>query len=254
MSIGERLSQLFSGNSQVQNPAGTQPQPAAQQPTQAQPGNFPEQATPAMASDSGNPNVPAGTNAPAAGLDQFTELWKAPEQSPETPANPGAFNVNPQQLMEAARKIDFSKAITPDQLSAINQGGAAAQQAFAQALNTVAQTVYAQSTHATTKLIESAIARSQESIRAELPQHIKRQTVSDTLRSDNPAFSHPAAAPILGALQQQLTVKYPTATSAEISKLAQDYLTSFAGVLQPKQQTNQQPQTSSGTDWDAYLQ
>ncbi len=252
MSIGERISQLFGSTPAA--PASAQPQPAVQQ-TQPQPGNFPDAATPAMATDPNNPIAPAVQPAKPEGLDQFNDLWKPPVESPDTTQQAGMFNVDPQKLMSAAKQIDFSKAITADQLGAISRGGQDAVTAFAQALNTVAQTVYAQSAHASTKIVEQAIKQSQESMRAELPSHIKRQTVSDNLRAENPAFSHPAAAPILGALQQQLTVKFPSATSSEISRMAQDYLTSFAGALNPKQQQSaaQQPQTDAGMDWDKYL-
>ncbi len=250
MSIGSTIANLFGGA-----PAA---QPAQQQLNQnqmPQPGNLPEQQTPAMQSAPGNPNVPANGNpAPATtpeGLDKFNDLWK-PVESPAGQQPDQMFNVDPKQLMDAAKKIDFTKVIQPNQLQAISQGGDAAVNAFAQALNTVAQTVYAQSAHATAKIVEQAVAKSQETMRSEIPQHIKRQTVNESLRTDNPALSHPAAAPIMGALEQQLTTKFPNATAMEIKSMASDYLNSFAGAFQkPAQQT--QSTQSSGTDWDKWI-
>lgn len=250
MSIGSMMANLFGGG---------QPQPQQQQ--MPQPGNLPEAPTPGMQSAPGNTNAPATTpagnpgsqtnpNEPA-GLDKFNDLWK-PAESPAGEQPNGLFNVDPKQLMEAARKIDFTKVIQPTQLQAIAQGGEQAVTAFAQALNTVAQTVYAQNAHATAKIVEQAVNRSQETMRNELPQHIKRQTVSESLRTENPALSHPAAAPILGALEQQLTTKFPNATASEIKSMATDYLTSFAGTFQkPAQQSSQS--TPSGTDWDSWI-
>ena len=250
MSIGSMMANLFGGG---------QPQPQQQQ--MPQPGNLPEAPTPGMQSAPGNTNAPAATptgnpgsqtnpNEPA-GLDKFNDLWK-PAESPAGEQPNGLFNVDPKQLMEAARKIDFTKVIQPTQLQAIAQGGEGAVNAFAQALNTVAQTVYAQNAHATAKIVEQAVSRSQETMRNELPQHIKRQTVSESLRTENPALSHPAAAPILGALEQQLTTKFPNATASEIKSMATDYLTSFAGTFQkPAQQSSQS--TPSGTDWDSWI-
>lgn len=251
MSIGSMMANLFGGASSQQ--------PVQQMP---QPGNLPPEQTQQMQSAPGNPNTPAGspqgntqaqqTNIQPEGLDKFNDLWK-PSESPAGGQNDQLFNVDPKQLMEAAKKIDFTKVIQPTQLQAIAQGGEQAVNAFAQALNTVAQTVYAQNAHATTKIVEQAVARSQETMRNELPQHIKRQTVSESLRTENPALSHPAAAPILGALEQQLTTKFPNATALEIKSMATDYLTSFAGTFQkPAQQTTQSSQ-QSGTDWDSWI-
>ena len=253
MSVGQIFSNLFGGApSQAAQPAPNQ---------MPQPGNLPAAQTTAMQSAPNNTNVPADQATqsqagaqPAAkpeGLDQFNDLWK-PVESPAGEQNNSAFNVDPKQLMAAAQKIDFTKVIQPAQLQAIAQGGEAAVNAFASALNTVAQTVYAQNAHATSKIVEQAINRSQESMRAELPQHIKRQNVSETLRADNPALSHPAAAPILGALEQQMTMKFPNASSAEISRMATDYLSSFAGAMQ-KPQSQAQQQTSKEFDWDNYV-
>lgn len=252
MSIGSVMANLF-GGTPAQAPAQNQ---------MPQPGNLPAQQTQAMQAAPTNPNTPASSdpqagqgNQPAGaapeGLDKFNDLWK-PVESPAGDANNNGFNVDPKQLMQAAQKIDFTKVIQPAQLQAIAQGGDAAVQAFAGALNQVAQTVYAQSAHATSKIVEQAISRSQETMRNEMPQQIKRLNVSETLRADNPALSHPAAAPILGALEQQITQKYPNASSAEISRMATDYLSSFAGALQKPQVPDQQ-QNSKETDWSQYL-
>ena len=251
MSIGSMMSSLFGGANPQQN----------QMP---QPGNLPAQPTPGMQSDPGNVNTPAQTQQPQQeqggpatapeGLDKFNDLWK-PVESPAGGDNTGTFNVDPKQLMEAARKIDFTKVIQPAQLQAIAAGGEGAMQAFAQTLNTVAQTVYAQNAHATSKIVEQAVDRAKEAMRTEMPQHIKRLNVSESLRADNPALSHPAAAPILGALEQQITMKFPNASSAEISRMATEYLVGFSNAMQkPASQNSQsQQQNSKETDWSAYL-
>ena len=254
MSIGSLMSNLFGGT----------PAQAPVQNQMPQPGNLPAQQTQAMQAAPTNPNTPASsdpqagqqtaqTGAAPEGLDKFNDLWK-PVESPAGDANNTAFNVDPKQLMAAAQKIDFTKVIQPAQLQAIAQGGDAAVQAFAGALNQVAQTVYAQSAHATSKIVEQAINRSQDAMRNEMPQQIKRLNVSESLRADNPALSHPAAAPILGALEQQITQKFPNASSAEISRMATEYLSSFAGAMQKPQAQNQtQQQNSKETDWNSYL-
>jgi len=245
MSIGQAIASLFSGA----------PAPAPQAQAAPQPGNLPPQPAQAMQSDPNNINAPAQAtaNQEATGFDKFNDIWK-PVESPAGDPNASLFNVDPKQLMAAAQKIDFSSAISPTQLQAISQGGEGAVKAFAQAMNSISQTVYAQNAMTTTKIVEQATKQAREAMLKELPQHIKLQAVNDNLRTENPALNHPAAAPILGALQQQLTVKYPNASATEISSMAKQYLEGFAGTFAKQPDQNNQTQAKPGeTDWSAYL-
>lgn len=198
-----------------------------------------------------------GTEAP---LDAFKDLWQTPVKSGENNDQTMFGEVDPAKIFEAAKKANFSSVVTQEQLSAIEQGGEAAKKAFAQSLNAVAQAVFAQNTLASTKLIETAIAKATARMEASLPAHIKQHSVQDSLLADNPSLSHPAAAPIINALQSQLAVKYPNASTAELKKMAQDYLTLFTNVASPAKgdgtQTKQgQNNQSSGNDvdWLAYV-
>lgn len=227
-----------------------------QSPNQGQPGQIPVPATPVTAATPGT--APNGTipTAPAADpqtpLDKFNDLWKN-----DPNAKPGGsgdmFNVDPQKLMEAAGKVDFAKVITPEQVAAIQAGGEAGTTAFIQAINAVSQATFAQSALASTKIVEQAINRTKDQFSADLPGMLKRQNLNDSLRDSNPAFSHPAAQPILNALQSQLTQKYPNATVQELQGMAKEYLSSFSD------QVNQKPvpvtTTPNGeTDWTKFFE
>jgi hypothetical protein len=169
-------------------------------------------------------------------LDSFKDLWQ-PVQTTGVdgtlPANMFA-GADPAKMLEAARKVDFSKSIPPEILSKITAGGPDAAAAFAQALNDVSQRAYAQSSFASTKIVEAALQKFQEGMESRLPGQIKKHQVSDSLRASNPALQHPAAAPIMEAMQAQLTVKYPNATVAEIQDMASQYLTAFNSAANPK--------------------
>lgn len=246
MSIGQTIANLFGG--------GQPSAPAPQLQTPApQPGNLPAQPAPAMQSDPNNINAPAQTtaNQELTGFDKFNDIWK-PVESPAGDPNQSLFNVDPKQLMEAAQKVDFSKAINPAHLQAISAGGDDAMKALSQVMNSVSQTVYAQNAMTTAKIVEQAVKQTRDSIMKDLPQHIKLQAVNDNLRTENPQLNHPAAAPILGALQQQLTVKYPNASANEIAGMAKQYLEGFASTFaKPVAQTD--TKQSGDTDWTAYL-
>lgn len=192
------------------------------------PGNFNPDATQAAA---GNPTVPAGSPpAPAASpMDQFNELWQPPTIDPAT--NQPLINIDPKALADAARKTDFAKIIQPELMGRVQAGGEDGAAAMMQMLNQVAQGVYAQSAFANSKMVEQAVAKAREQFNADIPAHVKKLQVSDTLRQENPVFNHPASSPILGAVESQLTVKYPNASASEITTMAKQYLEGFANAV-----------------------
>jgi hypothetical protein len=249
--------------SMFSNLIGGAPAPVAPQPQQTQqttPGNIPPNAAATGAANQntapngvapGNENSnPAPTATP---FDQFADLWKTPESSGDAKPTGVFGDVDPKKFMEAAGKIDFAKVVTPDQLQQISAGGESAMAAFAQALNAVAQTTYA-----STKIVEQAMARAKDSFLAELPQHIKQQTVKENLRANNPVFSNPAVQPIISALEAQLTVKYPNATAGEITSMAQNYVEALGTSFAPKQTDPKsqggKPGAREETDWSSFLQ
>lgn len=250
------FSSIFGSN----NPAAAAP---AAQAGAGQPGNIPPNPSQVPATSGAtapNGTVPAGTPAPAAAenaspLDQFKDIWQPAENATEPQP---LINVDPKSLAEAAKKTDFAKMITPEQLQAIGQGGEAATAAFVQAMNQVAQGVYAQSAFATTKIVEQAVSKAREQFQAEIPAHVKKLNVSESLRNENPAFSHPAASPILGAIEAQLTQKHPNASAAELSNMAKQYLEQFANVVTAPQKAAEadaaNKKASAGeTDWSNFL-
>lgn len=229
----------------------------------SQPGSIPASAPNSGATSTGaapNGTLPAAGGdlaAPAATpLDAFKDIWNTEPADPANPKPDGSVfgNVDPKKFMEAAGKIDFSKAVTPEQLQAIAAGGEGAVAAFAAALNKTAQGVYAQSAYATTKIVEQALAKSKDSFLTELPQHIKRQQVSSNLHEANPIFSNPAVKPIISALEAQMTVKYPQATATEITTMAQNYVAALGTSFTPAPVPKPGEKKDEGTDWSKFLE
>ena len=240
--------------------------PAAPAPTNqpTPPGNIPANAAstgttpPGTAANGVIP--PVGETKPEpAPLDAFSDLWKTAPIDPNAPAPDTVFgNVDPKKFMEAAGKVDFSKAIKPEMLAAIQAGGEDGVKAFAAAMNSVAQNVYAQASFASTKITEQALAKARESFESNIPNLIKQQTAAEALRNENPVFSHPAAAPILGAIQSQLAVKFPQASATELTAMAKTYLENFAtGISAPATAAAakkvQEAKGANETDWSTFL-
>jgi hypothetical protein len=251
MSITNSIMAMFGGSAApVAAAPNSQPTPPGNIPAgAAATGNTPTGAAP-------NGTIPPG--APAADpnatpLDAFSELWKN-DPNAAAPGNTSVFGeVDPKKFMEAAGKVDFSKAIRPETLTAIQAGGEEGMKAFAAAMNSVAQNVYAQASFASTKITEQAMAKAREAFIAEIPQHIRSSTASESLRAENPIFSHPAAAPILGAVQNQLAVKFPQATAAELTAMAKTYLEQFATGISPPKVPAADPRKANETDWSNFL-
>jgi len=239
------FSQIFGSGTPAPAPT-TAPAPAAPAQEQAAPGNIP--AAPAVAATPENPSAPEP-------LAEFKDLW-APTENPAVP-NASLFSgIDPNKIMEAAKGTDFTKLITQESLQAIGQGGDAAMAAFSQSLNQVAQGVYAQSAMATTKIVEAALAKQRESLVSELPGLYKKHAVSDALRSDNPVFNNPAVQPIIAALEAQLSLKYPQATTS-VRTQAQKYVEALGGALNPTTANQPNPATTQAKanepDWSTFL-
>ena len=199
-----------------------------------------------------------GTQTPAASpLDVFKDVWQTPTNA-QTDTNGTVFaGVDPQKLMESASKVDFSKAVTQEQLTAMAAGGEGAMKAFAESLNKVAQTVYAQSAFATTKIVDQALAKAQEGYDSRLPTMIKKFSVNENLQDQNPLLSNPALTPLVSALSEQLVRKNPNATSAEIQQQVNDYFaalgTSFAPKPPETPATRAAAKAAKSEDWSAFL-
>lgn len=241
------------GNGQAQ-PAQSQVPPGAQPGT---PGNIPANAPPMIAGGSGDGQIPGGQaipqSPPESPFAQFDKLWEPVKPAEgQVTDSPIVFNIDPAKVQQSARNIDFTKTVTPALLEKINAGGEGAMQAMMQAMNEMGQTIFAQSMMAGTKVLENGLEAGHQRMSRTLPDTIKKQAVNSALRENNPLFSNPATAPMLGMLERQLTAQFPTATVAEIQEHARNYLVQFANEaskLDPSKQKATQFAAGREEDW-----
>ena len=252
------MDKLFGSPSNNQNQQPQQTQAQTQQQSTG-PGNIPANGG---VSDPSNPTLPAGTvdtskaNDPSANpLDAFKDIWKPAEPNKDAAPTNSFANIDPAKIMEAAGKVNFTQSITPELMQKINAGGEGAMQAMLEAMNKVGQASFAQAMQASIAINNRSLAEARQQFSSELPGMFKRQALSDSLRTENPAFSHPAAQPILEALQTQLTQKYPNATSGELAQMARDYLANFNAAANPTKESSaqQQSQQSTEPDWEKFM-
>ena len=233
------LDMLFGGQA-------AQPQPAQQAQQPAQQPAAQQQTTGTAGTDPNNPTVPAGaqqaTQQPAETnpLDTLKDLWttQQPDATQQQPAS--VLDLDPKQLMASAQKMDFSKVIKPEQLQAIAAGGEGAMQAFGQVLNTVTQASDAQSTLSASKLIKEALKEHGQGLDTRISETMRRNLATEGMINDRPELRHPAAQPVISAIQSQLAAKFPQATSAELRKLSEDYFTGLGSIFAPKKDQQQE--------------
>lgn len=215
--------------------------------------------TPPQASAQTAPNgmVPAGGDKPDPNKspeDKFAKLWETPATDPNAPKSDDSQNqLTPEKMLEAAGKVDFKRVLDQDSLRKISAGGDEAIAALADLLNKTAQTVYGQSTVVAQKLIESQVSKAREEFTAQLPSLVKKQTMQESLLTENPAFKKPSVAPVVTAIQNQLAAKYPNATAAELNAMAKEYLKAAAEDFNPT--PKKEPTAAErGTDWDKWVE
>jgi hypothetical protein len=215
--------------------------------------NIPPPADPAAP---GQGVVPASATVPAPApavpdspLSPYKDLWEPVPVDPNSPTPPAPTELTAEAVQTAVAKANFSQAITPEQLTAIGQGGEAAQTAFSEALNAVAQQVMVQSTMVNNKLTEKAVATALEAQSAEIPQLLRKQASTAHLNDTSELFSNPAIQPVVQATQTQLLQKFPNATPAEITQMTQDYIKAMGEQFAPKP-----PSDPNEQNWDTFLQ
>jgi hypothetical protein len=248
------MDRLFGNNNPAPStPSATSPANPAELNTSGNPALGTNPTVPATVDANGNPVTPTTPATPATPLDAFAKLWEDAPNPTGDNANAGLFNVDPEKLKAAAASVDFTKSLTPELMQQIAGGGENAMKAVMEAMNKTAQATYAQSAMATTKIVEKAVEKANADFMAKIPSMLKSQNLSNSLLEENPALSHPAAAPLIDAVQKQLTTKYPNATSSELNKMAKEYLSEFANVavVKPAPET---PKPAKGeVDWSQFL-
>jgi|SRR6201985_2407172 len=251
--LGNVMQTLF-GAPVAPPPAPIQVQmvPAPNNPTGvAQPG------MPLPSSDPNNPTVPVGTADPAtAPLDAFASLWETPKVDPNAPpVDPNNYfaTLNPQSVMESAKKVNFAnQPVSPELMAEIAKGGEAAVNAMKQLINTSSQQVYGQSALATASIVQKALDAQREQFQKQLPGILKGQLVADSLATENPIFTNPALAPMVDMARQQVLQKFPQATQAEVKQQIVGFFNAMQSALAPKAAVTAQ-QTAENVDWDAWV-
>lgn len=249
MSAMEKIFGMF--RQQANNPAPAAPAPGVSNNLQGAPTQQTQQ-TQGTASNGVVPQGAANPPAPPSPMDQFKDLWQPPENKEDDSAS---FNPDPQKIMEAASKVDFTKILNKEALAKVQAGGDEAVQAMASLLNQTAQAVYGQSTVAASKIVEQALSQAEQKFASKVPTLVNTKAAQAKLLASNKALANPAVAPIVSMIQEQLALKYPNATSDELADMAGEMMKGAANVFAPAPATPPSDKSKKADDdWSDFLQ
>lgn len=244
---------IFGRATPTQAPTPPAQPPVGNNPAQNPP--VPQGATPLNTDPNGV--IPQGAEKPAdppSPLAKYEKLWETPAPSKDD-SQQQPTGLTPQQMMEAASKVDFSRVVDQESLQKIVAGGEDAAKALVGLLNKTAQTVYGQSTVVASKLIEQQLAEAEQRFASKVPDYVRRSAARDSLVSENPAFKNPAVSGIVEMVQRQFAQKFPNASASELKAMAQEYMSSAAQAFGPQQQSGDTSKKKSpdDIDWDNWL-
>lgn len=202
-------------------------------------------------------NVPADPTAQVSPLDSFSKLWEPKPVDKDAPPafDPGnIFQLNQESMAQALSTVNFASGISEEQVAAITAGGPDAIKALGEMLNNTARQTMSAATQASAKMIEKAMTSATGAMDTKISNTVRQNQIASHLQETNPALNHPAAAPMVAALQAQLASQFPKSSPAEITQKVQEYMGAFAAVASGKPEAEAEAaKAAAGTDWESYF-
>lgn len=207
-----------------------------------------------MIPDSSNSpqQVPTPENpAPESPVAKFDDLWTMEPTQPNQAPN---FKLDPQHLSKVSSQMDFSRAVSQEDLSRIAQGGEEAVGALINVLNTVGRSIFSMNAQFTSHMTEQGYNTAQQAIDAGLPNLVKKQFSQNELFQTNPKLKEPALQPLVMAIQSQVAQKHPNATPSEVNAMVNQYFTEIVGKsFAPEQDRQQQTAQNQSFDFSSFI-
>lgn len=244
--IGQAMQVLFGNKSGATSgpPANPNQQPQNQRENQQQNagggnrqvGKLPDGSNSALESANVNQNNDGGeSKEPVNPMDKFKDIWQPATDADGKPKASSKKSVmpkiDPAKIMEFASKQDFKKFVKPETLAAISKGGDEGMAAFAQAMQDIGSSTFASATTASAHMMQAALERQAADFEERSEERFKKFSLKENLGNKNPVLKHPAAQPIVEALQSVLSNKFPQASAQELQSTAEEFLTTFASSI-----------------------
>jgi len=212
-------------------------------------------------SDGSTGAIPAAGTGDKSPLEAYKDLFQTdPNAKAPVSATPN-LNVDPAKLLEASKQLDFVKGIDPEILRKATSGDI---EALSAAINAAGQQGFAHNTNVMTSVVQRALEVQAAKFKEEIiPELLRNHEARSGLRNENPVYSDPAVAPVLGMIESSLTAKFPTATPQQLKQHAQTYVDGLLQTLagssgydltkKPVQTPGSTQESAKETDWMAYM-
>jgi len=189
----------------------------------------------------------AGTNQePVNPLDAYAKLFDNATKADDAPPS---FTLDPKVLNDVSGSLDFTKAVSPELLSAAQSGD---NKALLQIINQVGQQSYKAALHHSTSLTDRFVsARSQHDLKG-IGSQVKRNLTEQAL-SSTPNYNHPVVKAQLNSIANAMQVQNPDATPEQIANAAQQYIKDLADALNPAANKKDGEGAADEMDWSKYL-
>ena len=195
------------------------------------------------------PAPAAPAPAPASPLAAYADLWNTESPKPgETPPASVYASLTPETVRAVAAKLPMSAGASPEQLAAIQAGGAGGVQAFNEVLQAATREAFVAATLANAQVSQRALDQQQSSLLSMIPQRVTQTQTQAEIFSRAPHLSNPAAAPVVEMLLSQVAQKFPNASPAEQAKHVETLLSAFGP---PAAAPAAAPAPSASPNWEA---
>jgi hypothetical protein len=157
-----------------------------------------------------------------------------------------------QEFQRAVGGLNFMDGVaTPEVMEKIQAGGPEAVQATVAMMNKMAQGVFQAATQAAVKINETTLAKASPHIDSKIANILRESKVESAIRDASPVLAHPSSKFMVESLKTSFQAKYPTATPAEITQLAKQYITDIIAVGTPKPDNKTDVMA---TDWAKFME
>lgn len=194
-------------------------------------------------------------------MSNFETLWDDPvvdEKNPPKEFEGYLPNIDQTKFAENVGKMDFSKAIKPETMASILEGGEKAAAAYPDLINSIGRQAFTMAFNASTKMTNAAATNIEKRFMDDLiPNSIQNRIVDDTLTQDNALASNPKFAPIYKGVKAQFQKKFPKASPQQISQAVAKYMQDYHTELSPKKveddNTKKLQKGSGDADWESWI-
>lgn len=189
-------------------------------------------------------------------LEGLAGVWKTATTADGKPIAPQAdplaqplFNFKNDDVIAAAKKLDFTSQVNPELAAKALSGDAGALQEY---VNGAIQTAFAAMTLQSGSLLNDGFARHGKAFDAALPTRLRNHEVA-TRQSDDPVLSHPAVAPIIMAMKATISQQQPQLSPAQVQAAAENYVKGLGSAMNLQEQaTVTKKKDAEAPDWLAW--